>query len=769
MVDPVELASEQEHFNNAAECRERSRHTLQTAADNAIHGGAASGLQKSTAAMLKAFRGPSEAVAFGRMTPVEETAETFYIGYQNIDSDRRDTLVMNWQADAAAPYYRATIGDAEGLASKREYSCRENAILSWSDTVFEHLQADVTELIARASGEPTITDSLLDALDGGRGQEMQDIVRTIQAAQYELLRSPLDQLLVIQGGPGTGKTAVALHRVSWILFNHQDQLSPKDLLVVGPSKTFLRYIRDILPGLGDIEVDHQSIESLAPQVSVSEAEETGTRRLKGDLKMKDLIDRNLKHRVRVPHDPITFGKGRREIILTRDSIEAIVNPLLRRPYAEGRDAFRRELETRVSEGSLNLADHADDLARTIDRVWPSLTAPAMVRELLGSKERLLAAAGDAFSAQDVNRLYRQSAERISEQPWSSADLPLLDYANWRITGDRSRYQHVVVDEVQDLSPMELDMLARRSVRGSMTILGDLAQSTGASARDAWDDVVEVLAQELPVVIESLEFGYRVPRQLFEFAAQLLPHIAPQIDPPRPVRDGPSNPNLVQTTADDLPSQVVSAASGYAGKGKFVGVICPDSLWDSVTQAMTDEGVKWSDAGAHGLSQSINVVGPVAAKGLEFDAIVVVEPEEIAKSDSQGLRLLYIALTRATQEATVVGVGSLMPLPLTDDSDSPTSRSDTTDPDDRHDSALEATNEAPRESSDFEADSSAQVTSPIGSPDPSSSANRPSLVEAVAADLAQQVMDAVNPQHWDAVVSIIAKRLGGDETVNEVEG
>ena len=213
--------------------------------------------------------------------------------------------------------------------------------LSVSDTVFEHLQADVTELIARASGEPTITDSLLDALDGGRGQEMQDIVRTIQAAQYELLRSPLDQLLVIQGGPGTGKTAVALHRVSWILFNHQDQLSPKDLLVVGPSKTFLRYIRDILPGLGDIEVDHQSIESLAPQVSVSEAEETGTRRLKGDLKMKDLIDRNLKHRVRVPHDPITFGKGRREIILTRDSIEAIVNPLLRRPYAEGRDAFRR--------------------------------------------------------------------------------------------------------------------------------------------------------------------------------------------------------------------------------------------------------------------------------------------------------------------------------------------------------------------------------------------------------------------------------------------
>ena len=149
--------------------------------------------------------------------------------------------------------------------------------------------------------------------------------------------------------------------------------------------------------------------------------------------------------------------------------------------------------------------------------------------------------------------------------------------------------------------------------------------------------------------------------------------------------------------------------------------------------------------------------------------MVVEPEEIAKSDSQGLRLLYIALTRATQEATVVGVGSLMPLPLTDDSDSPTSRSDTTDPDDRHDSALEATNEAPRESSDFEADSSAQVTSPIGSPDPSSSANRPSLVEAVAADLAQQVMDAVNPQHWDAVVSIIAKRLGGDETVNEVEG
>jgi hypothetical protein len=248
------------------------------------------------------------------------------------------------------------------------------------------------------------------------------------------------------------------------------------------------------------------------------------------------------------------------------------------------------------------------------------------------------------------------------EDWSDADVALLDEAEVLINGMGMRYAHVVVDEAQDLSPMQLRSVRRRSRNGSVTVVGDLAQSTGPWARDSWDDVISALKQDFPAVAEELTLGYRVPEQVFALAAQLLPSAAPRVTPPRVIRRGPADPDLRQVDADDRVAEAVSAARNHAGRGHFVGIVCPATLRDELSEALRRADVAWSDASRGTLSKSINVVGPEEAKGLEFDAVVVLEPEEIVRESEQGLRLLYIALTRTTRYLTVVHAGALMPLP-----------------------------------------------------------------------------------------------------------
>lgn len=296
-----------------------------------------------------------------------------------------------------------------------------------------------------------------------------------------------------------------------------------------------------------------------------------------------------------------------------------------------------------------------------ERVWPSLTAQQFLRDLYGSRERLVAAAGDDFTAGDANRLLRAAAPRMADEGWSDEDVALLDEADELINGTGPRYSHIVVDEAQDLTPMQLRSLRRRSKGGSMTIVGDLAQSTGAWARDSWDDVVLALKQELPAKIEELLLGYRVPQQVFTLAAQLLPEAAPLVTQPRVIRVGPADPDLRQVDVDDRVSTAVAAARDYAGRGLFVGIICPDSLRDDLVRQLQQAQVVWSDANKGNLSTSLNVIRPEEAKGLEFDAVVVLEPEEIVASSARGLRLLYVAFTRTTRFLTVVHAGALLPL------------------------------------------------------------------------------------------------------------
>jgi DNA helicase IV len=710
-----ELKFEQKYFDKALDCRERARATLGSAPSKAPTKGAAANLRKIVERELERLRPPEEAVAFSRFDTNSDTAAV-YVGYNAIWDDDRDLLVINWQAPDVSRLYEATPQEPGDVTRRRTFSCDGNSVLDFEDLVYALIAAQVAELVAPAE----MDDALLSDLQRGRTGEMQDIVRTIQAAQHKVIRADLNQLLIVQGGPGTGKTAVALHRISWLLFNHQETLAPEDVLVVGPSSAFIRYIRGVLPMLGDQDVRHAQLpQLLATAVQVSRKEDPVVAHLKGEKRMEVLIETALKDRVRLPEGDIAFRSRGVERRLDRAQLRETLDRIPVFPYGTGRLRLRDALRDNV--GGTVSGDSSDSMDAVVDRIWPQLTAAAFMQELLGSEGRLLRAAGDLFTAAEVQLLYRQSSDRLATEQWSAADVGLLDYADFLIKGETPRtYSHIVVDEVQDLSPLQLGMIRRRSPKGSVTALGDIAQSTGPWARDDWNQVLIHLDGELPHTIEELEYGYRVPSQIYGLAARLLPEAAPAVTPPRVVREGPSEPELIFAEPHQVAHHVVSAAREYASLGNFVGIVCPATHRKDVEESLRQEGVQWANAGAGEIGTSITLLDPNESKGLEFDAVVVAEPIDVIEQDVRGHRLLYVALTRPTRHLTVVY--SRRPLPF--EQESLTSEG-------------EPSHTPPLSGASHEADP---------------------LLEALSIPLADQIRNTVQPHLWKSVVEEIERQL-----------
>jgi DNA helicase IV len=651
----TELAEEQAYFDRAEKHRARHHQELGQAPSAAANPGAAQRLRNWVRSKRDGARPGREAVAFGRID--DQAQQSLYIGGELIRDEDHEVLVVNWQAPAAAPYYQATIEDPHGLVRKRSYTCTGNSITDFADVVFQH----VAEAIEELDGPDAL---LLSELDRSRDGAMHDIAATIQAAQYELIRAPLDQVLVIEGGPGTGKTAVALHRVSWLLFNHRDRLSAADVLVVGPSPAFTRYVRTVLPELGDTEVAHADIGQLAPPVARGRPEPVEVRRLKGEQRMAGLLARAVQARIGVPEPAERMLFDGRFVTLSGAEVQSIVEECRRAsgPYSQRRELLRnRLLDLARERGAPPDAARLGPVENLVERLWPQFSAAAFLRGLLGSQRRLTAAAGDAFTAAEVALLARRGADRLSQQTWSDADLPLLDELDDLINGAPERYRHIVVDEAQDLSPMQLRSIGRRCATGSVTVVGDLAQSTGPWARDRWDDVLRHLPTALPHTVTALRYGYRVPRRVYDVAARLLPLAAPGVPPLTVVRDGPADPRTHRVAADERPGWAAKVAMEHAAAGRFVGLVSPSTCRQEVADALAVNQVPWSDAEQGSADAAVNLVSPQEAKGLEFDAVIVVEPEDIVAEDERGHRMLFIALTRTTRYLDVVCVGDPLPL------------------------------------------------------------------------------------------------------------
>jgi DNA helicase IV len=764
----AEIANEQKYFDLAAEARERIRGNLMDAPNHVAGPRAAAGeVSKRIKTELEQIPPADTAVAFGRLDLEDD--DTYYIGYHGIADDNRERLVINWRMEFVSRLWALGAKDAVGeLRRRRRFTTKRNTIVDIDDDVFAELLERVQELTANE--QFGIEDALLDDIDVKRSGEMRDIVRTIHASQHELLHHPLDSLLVIQGGPGTGKSAVALHRVSVLLFNFPEDLAAEDVLVIGPNPTFTGYIKGLLPSLGDQGVLHQDLRGLGPLRSHGREEPIAVTKLKGDGRIAGLLERAIRARIGVASKrDLVLRAGNMNVRLESKEVQRAAHRLLRTgTYSSGRNAMRAWLteqgKSRTRTNALEVT--TESIEAVLERVWPSLTPQQFLWELFGSQNRLRNAAGDAFTVAEVDSLARTTAKRVREESWSDADVPLLDEVDRLINGSGVTYAHVVVDEAQDLSPMQLRSIRARSARGSYTIVGDVAQSTGPWARSTWDDVIEALEQDHAPSRHELKFGYRVPQQIFDLAGRLLPVIAPDVTPPRVVRRGPEEPELVRSANEAaMIDEAVDAAVGYAGRGRFVGIICAPEHHRALADVLKFRGIQYDDADAGRIGQSINLMTAAESKGLEFDAVIVVEPAAIAAHDT-GVRELYIALTRATQLMTIVHHMSYELLGLGVDEQGPRPPSIPDElPIDIDGLMPPASPEAP--SALFPAmagDHGAETERVEDGPSRSSDGGRVSrmqdvVISAVAPQLAAEIRENVAAEAWPALLEALRRELG----------
>ena len=616
---------------------------------------------------LESLADREDALAFGR---IDQDGERWYVGRRHVEDGAGTPLVVDWRAPVSVPFYRATVHDPLGLDRRRRFLTEGRELL-------DILEEDFSDP-DRALLSGGIPDPLLAELERERTGSMRDIVATIAAEQDEVIRAPLDRLLVVQGGPGTGKTAVALHRAAYLLFEHRMELLERGVLVVGPNQLFLRYVADVLPSLGETAVRQTTVEGLRPatvrlDAGATEPAEVG--RIKGDVRLAAVIDRMVVDSIRVPDEPVAISTAWGVVRLLPDDVAASVDAVLARgvTHATGKEAVRNqllhrayELHERVAEvpalkANFVAAARSDaGFGRYLDRMWPTLAASTVVQRLLTNRAARRRATAGILSADEADLLARPLPSRKADVRWWPAEVPLLDEAEARLHGVRTTYGHIIVDEAQDLSAMALRMLARRAHTGSMTVVGDLAQATRAWGQRSWDDVTDLLRGAAAPAYAELTVGYRTPAPILDLANRLLPVAAPDVTPARSIRSSGEAPMVVPVAAGDVASAAVAAVGEAAGERGTVAVVAAAARHDELAAALDDAGSAWA-RGLDGLG-SVALLTPLLAKGLEFDVVIVVEPAEIVRAEPAGHRALFVALTRPTRRLVLVHAEDL-PAPL----------------------------------------------------------------------------------------------------------
>ncbi len=703
------------------------------------------------------------AVGAGRLAAALDAGngavESFHIGRLALSDPDHEPLVVDWRAPVAEPFYRATGAHPMGLRRRRHFLTEGRRVLDLEDELFAPGGSLGAAETLGLSG-PSV---LMTALSRAHTGRMRDIVATVQAEQDEIIRAPLPGVLVVQGGPGTGKTAVALHRAAYLLYTHRFPLEGQGVLVVGPNPTFLRYIDQVLPSLGETGVEMSTAAGLYRQSRPTATESASTARLKGDPRMARFVRRAVLQRERPLRKTVQIPYGRSVLTLTPEASAVIVAAAKRR--AGPHNARRRVVETllwqhladqlaaqaerwagpsRDGTGADEATGHTGqagtgqavgtgqagtgqavgtgqagtgqgtgqaagtghggtgpagtgtaappqrrpaelgdalrrrpEVVEALERMWPRLTAEALWHDLLGAKPLIEVAARGILSPAEADVLYRPRRASEHEVGWTPADIPLLDEASWLLgplrpaPADERQHRthgHIVVDEVQDLTPMELRMVGRRSLSGSMTLVGDIAQATGPWAAGSWDDVVAYLPARRGWRLANLSVSYRAPSEVMELAAAVLAAALPGVEAPEPVRQTGQGPrflpwvasgggdedgtfgSLVARTTEE---EVRAVASTSGGEDGSVGVLVPAALMDEVRGALERGGVPAGEAGAGALDAQVSLLALVNAKGLEFDSVIVVEPARIVEEQGQGLRALYVALTRCTRRLAIV--------------------------------------------------------------------------------------------------------------------
>ncbi|MDR7384830.1 HelD family protein [Promicromonospora iranensis] len=633
---------------------------------------------------------PEIPLFFGRIT-LGGDAETFHIGRRHVSDPDGEPMVVDWRAPVSTPFYRATPKEPLGITARRRYGFARGHLTAFEDESLTRPEPG-DEGAVEAAGHSDILEA---EIERPRTGPMRDIVATIQPEQDVIVRMPLERTLVVQGAPGTGKTAVGLHRAAYLLYAHRDQLTRRGVLVVGPNKSFLRYIRDVLPALGEIHATQATIEEIVGEhAPVRATEPADVATLKGDARMAEVLRRAVWSHIGTPQDTLVLPRGSfRWRVPAHEAHEAIEQIRARDVrYALGAAQLRHALAHRVlvqiEESGDALDDRAwDVLARTkpvrdyAAAVWPAVEPRRLLFRLLSDPELLAACAEGILSESEQHLLtWARPPRTPGSARWTTADLVLLDEIVDLLDRTES-VAHIVVDEAQDLSAMMLRALGRRAATGSLTVLGDLAQATTPWAARDWADVLGHLAKP-DGHVEQLTAGFRVPADVIELAARLLPSIAPGLEPPTAVRRARGRLTITSAPLDD----VLAGVTGLEGS---VGLIVPDGALAGIRAALTaagltfavvgeqdDEhpaadGVDGTDGGDEGSAADdasefdahLDLVPASLAKGLEFDHVVLHDPVAIVAAEpnhATGLRRLYVCLTRAVTSLAVRHDGDLPP-------------------------------------------------------------------------------------------------------------
>ncbi len=657
--DP-ELAAEREHLAESrrqlARMRERTeKMDAGTAADWVSREVLESTLAER---MRQLADDPTVPLFFGRLDQAE--GETFHVGRRHISEPGGNPMVVDWRAPVSVAFYRASSVEPMGVDVRRRYGFAHGVLTAYED-----------EQLTR----PVVGDdysAILEAeIERPRVGPMRDIVATIQPDQDVIVRAALADTICVQGAPGTGKTAVGLHRAAYLLYAHRDQLRRQGVLVVGPNASFLRYIRDVLPALGEVEAKQATIEELVATATgaIVRADEDAARAvLKGDARLAEVLRRAVWSHVVAPVEGLLVPRGSRRWRVPTYEVEEIVTGLRERGvrYGAARAMLPQALAHRVLVQMERSGDSPDDrvqdaVARSkpvkayAAALWPVVDPKRLVARLLGDATALAVAAEGILDADEQALLLWDSPPRgAGTARWSLADLVLLDEARDLVERTPS-LAHIVADEAQDLSPMMLRALARRSSTGSLTVLGDLAQGTTPWAIGSWEEALAHLGKP-GAHVEQLTRGFRVPGEVIEYAARLLPHIAPDLEPPTSVRRSRGE---LTFTDEDVPTAVARLAAGTAGS---IGLIVPDARLGDVERDLASAGVAFTPVGEEGETR-LDLVPASLAKGLEFDHVVLLDPAGIVAGEPDrrtGLRRLYVCLTRPVTSLTVLTRGDLPP-------------------------------------------------------------------------------------------------------------
>ena len=612
-------------------------------------------------------------LVFGRIDQRNEESdnETFYIGRIAVWNESQDPITVDWRAPIAESFYRATGRESMGLNRRRHFASRGKKLLGIEDEFFGDDIIDDSST-PYFKGRMTLATTMEQARTGRLG----DIIATIQGEQDEIIRAPLSGVLTVQGGPGTGKTVVALHRAAYLLYTHRFPLEGQGVLVIGPNKVFLTYIEQVLPSLGEAGVHLAVLADLVPRVTVRGFDSEKIARIKGSSLMKDVLRRAVKDRQRPIRKELTIGYGLQKLRLGVEESSLIISEARRRYQHHNsarsyvRDSVFDALAASARGGEINPTKLRSDLGNTLeiretlDWMWPSLTAEHLVHDLFGSKALLLNAGSPPFSQEEIIQLYRVRSSHASKVLWTEHDAPILDEAQ-AILGSRNGFTeeetirtfgHIVVDEAQDLSPMQLRMLKRRSLNGSMTLVGDIAQATGAWAHNDWDHIIEALPSRKEPRFAELTVGYRLPQPTMDVASKVIQGTPFGMNPPVAVREQGEIPRFVKV---ETPARLLGAVTALTrseleelGSGTMA-VISPERYVDSLTQSLNASGIEHGLVYEGALSSQVTLVPVGLVKGLELDVAIVVEPIEIINGERNGIRSLYVALTRATRRLIIV--------------------------------------------------------------------------------------------------------------------